>query len=396
MEKKYKKYLNFEYENVIDDDFDPEAFKKFLEDNPRIKRYAFIIHDKDTNPETGQRARRHIHCMCELNQSTTLNKIAEIMKCEPQCIEKIKANWGRAIAYLTHLLEPNKFQYKDEDVYCNFDFVAVRQKALNKKIQKEMLNKLIYSISEGEVAQCDIFNIAESHGIDRNYLIQNIPLIEKAIKAFDLCATKDIERQIETIYIHGASGVGKTTLAKKLANERRLTVFISGSSNDILDGYNGEGCIIIDDVRSSTFQNYTDALKLLDPYTRSRFKSRYRNKDIKANLIILTSTKELDEVFDDFSEEFKQIDRRIPVEIYITKSKITLKDKTSGETILYDNHLLDEFKKIDTEQKTDTSWITNTLSDIENPSITLTRKKASPFQNPKTTHRPFTSPTHSP
>ena len=61
---KYDILENFEYETVISDDFDKESFKSFLDSESRIVKYAFIIHDKD---ET----KRHIHCMCKLNTSTT-------------------------------------------------------------------------------------------------------------------------------------------------------------------------------------------------------------------------------------------------------------------------------------------------------------------------------------
>ena len=53
------------------------------------------------------------------------------------------------------------------------------------------------------------------------------------------------------IFITGASGTGKSTYAKQIASENKLSVYISSGSNDVLDDYQGQDCIILDDLRPS-------------------------------------------------------------------------------------------------------------------------------------------------
>ena len=49
----------------------------------------------------------------------------------------------------------------------------------------------------------------------------------------------------------GDAGTGKTTYAKDLAVKKGYSIFVSSGSNDVLDGYGGEDCIILDDLRPS-------------------------------------------------------------------------------------------------------------------------------------------------
>ncbi len=327
---KYDKLENFEYETVIPDDFDIDAFKHFLDTDPRIIKYAFIIHDKDED------TKRHIHCMCKLNFATTIKKIADIMDCKEQNIERIKRTFANALAYLTHLNEPDKYHYGDNEVISNYSFKTERSIALNMNKQKKQLDNLIEAISNGEVPNYKIYEEADKLSINRSYLIANFAKIEKAIKASVLCTTQTIDRQLETIFITGTSGIGKTTFAKKIAKDRGLSIFISGSNNDFLDGYNGEECIIIDDVRHDTFKDYNDVLKLLDPHTASNVRSRYHNKIIKAELIIMTSTKSIDQVFYNDDEEGKQIRRRIKtlINIFPDETMFYLYDECLDEYML--------------------------------------------------------------
>lgn len=97
------------------------------------------------------------------------------------------------------------------------------------------------------------------------------------------------DRNLEVVYITGASGTGKTTAAKWLAEKLHYDYFVSGSGEDILDGYDKEECIILDDYRASVM-SFSELLKFLDNHTNSSVKSRFKNKDISmCKLIIITS-----------------------------------------------------------------------------------------------------------
>lgn len=107
--------------------------------------------------------------------------------------------------------------------------------------------------------------------------------------AEDLRAECIKQREFEVVYITGAAGSGKTTAAKYYAEQLGLDFFVSGGGDDILDGYNMEQCIILDDYRGGVMK-FSEFLKFIDNNTNSSISSRYHNKDISnCRLIVITS-----------------------------------------------------------------------------------------------------------
>ena len=92
-----------------------------------------------------------------------------------------------------------------------------------------------------------------------------------------------------------------------------MDYFVSSGSNDVLDGYCQQPCLILDDIRPSAL-GLSDLLKLLDPHTACSIKSRYKNKYVNCSLIILTSVLKIDEfyhnVFEHEDEPINQLKRR--------------------------------------------------------------------------------------
>ena len=66
-----------------------------------------------------------------------------------------------------------------------------------------------------------------------------------------------VDRKMDVIYIYGNSGTGKTTYAKMIAQEKGYEIFTSSGTNDPFDGYKGEECVILDDLRGSVFPYFT-------------------------------------------------------------------------------------------------------------------------------------------
>nr|WP_305147408.1 hypothetical protein [Butyricicoccus faecihominis] len=144
------------------------------------------------------------------------------------------------------------------------------------------------------------------------------------------------------IYITGDSGTGKTTYAKEYAKKQGYSIFVSSGSNDVLDGYKGQDCIILDDLRPSSL-GLSDLLKLLDNNTSSTVKSRYRNKVLECKVIIITTTLGINEFFRNvFSEEpetIVQLKRRCGTMILFPKNvndKLILKvyDSSTRDYVL--------------------------------------------------------------
>lgn len=116
------------------------------------------------------------------------------------------------------------------------------------------------------------------------------PKIRSLIKAAqEYRHLKVSERNLEVVYITGSSGSGKTTAARYYANKLNYDEFVSGSGDDILDDYDKEECLILDDFRAGSMK-FMEVLKMLDNNTNSSVKSRYNNKDLSnCKLIIITS-----------------------------------------------------------------------------------------------------------
>lgn len=97
------------------------------------------------------------------------------------------------------------------------------------------------------------------------------------------------DKNMQVVYLTGGSGSGKTVFAKYWADKLHFDYFVSGGNNDILDGYDREECIILDDFRASTM-SFPEFIKMIDNNTNSSVTSRYYNKDVSnCKLVIITS-----------------------------------------------------------------------------------------------------------
>lgn len=124
---------------------------------------------------------------------------------------------------------------------------------------------------------------------------------------------KESNRSMKVIFITGKSGCGKTTYAKMTCENLNYSYFVSSGSNDPFDGYAGQDCVILDDLRGSSF-SFSDLLKITDNHTNSSVKSRYKNKILECKLLIITSVMPIEDfyknVFESSEEPLIQFERR--------------------------------------------------------------------------------------
>ncbi len=334
-----------------------EELPKNLADKANcIKEYAYIIHNKDIyttedeakNPEhkAGTLKPEHIHLIIRFkrNQPQQFTSIAKWFDIPQNFVSNIHGKFTDAILYLTHANAPDKYQYNADEIVSNFNVETIIEHEKNKSVLDEVLQKIL----SGEIREYN-----KTLEIDNLMLVYEARKINEAFKIRSeyLQATQK-ERQTTVIYICGQSGSGKTTLAKKIANEKGLDYFISSGSNDIMDGYCQQPCLILDDVRPSCL-GLSDLLKLLDPYTASSIKSRYKNKYLNAELIILTSVLPIEEfyhnVFENENEPIQQLKRRCQFYIKMNKSVISIQkwddlEMKYSKPIEYFNDTLVEFE----------------------------------------------------
>lgn len=344
--------------------FDIEKAKLILVSKKCIKDWCYILHDKDTYTQEdelkdsehreGMLKPKHIHIALRFNQPQDSKYVAKWFGISENFVNKIHGKYVDAVLYQTHRNCPDKYQYSEKEVIANFNY--------NELIKDEMtsrgnINAIIQGILNGEITE---YNKLEK--VDGLLLVKYARQINDAFKLWQQkVESSQQERDMKVIFITGKSGSGKTTLAKRIAESKKVPYFVSSGSNDILYGYVGQKVVILDDFRPSSL-GLADLLKLTDPFTASSVKSRYKNKFLNADILILTTVLSLDtfyeHVFSEEKEPIIQLKRRCSTYIRMDRENIYVsvwdnnKMRYSNEKI-YKNDLLDEFKEQEKEHPVD-------------------------------------------
>uniref|UniRef100_UPI00054CC3C0 Rep family protein n=1 Tax=Chrysanthemum yellows phytoplasma TaxID=238674 RepID=UPI00054CC3C0 len=296
-----------------------------------IQNYAYILHDKDiyqndkeaqlNGKKVGDIKAPHWHIYLRFNNAYDTKNIAKWFNTEDNFVSKIKGRFSDALMYMIHANRSDKYQYDEKEVVSNFDWKSeAQQDIFNRKYKMDArLKDILLKIDSGEIKE---YNINDNINILENNIYS--AAIEKAFK-FRIRDLKKKVRQMECVFITGMSGSGKSTLAKKIAKDKGYNAYVSSGSNDILDDYCGEECIILDDLRSYCL-GLSDLIKMLDNNTSSSVKSRYKNKVLECQLIIITTIKSIDDFFDDIfkdkDESIIQLKRRCKFHIKIDSKYI--------------------------------------------------------------------------
>lgn len=306
---------NVEHININD-------VQKILDDKKAIKDYAYILHDKDNytdkdeakNAEhkAGTHKANHYHIVIRLNNAYDTKHIASWFglaenfvgkptgKGNGKTKEEIEAvKWCNMLKYLTHENAPQKHQYDESEVVSNYAWIDEKEKISSKSNSEARRIEIMNGIVDGTIREYNYFNYISIEEYDKYKRS-----IENAHQ-YRADKLKGGNREMNVIYITGKSGTGKSTFAKMLAEDKKFSYFVSSSSNDVLDGYKGEDCIILDDLRPSSM-GLSDLLKMLDNNTASTVKSRYKNKVLECKLIIITSILPIDDFFKNVFQEQKE------------------------------------------------------------------------------------------
>ena len=315
--------------------------------------YLAVRHDKD-------KTRPHYHIFVKGNPRH-LSDIAKQCDIESQYINKI-SSWKNALAYAFHLTEnaKEKFQYDKEciiksrgiDIQNIFDTADLYE---YDKLHDKQVSQMIIEYGECKISKKELFEELTAKDFHKQNKLYNDMVKYRQMKVSD--------RQMKVIYITGQSGSGKTTLAKYFAKVMGYDYFVSGSGKDILDGYDKEECIILDDFRADSFTK-AELFKLTDNNTNSSVKSRYNNKDISScKLMIITSIKtplELYNWYDSDNEPLTQFIRRLGYEfIYIANdNQILMKRFTQDgngkieKSELFPFSMIEVYKVLNIEKST--------------------------------------------
>ena len=330
-------FVNFNYiKNVLVERSEKQNFQ-----------YAYIVHDKDKKDD-GTLKSPHFHIFIKFKSPYDSNYICKWFGVEEQYVSKIKGRWSDVLLYLTHKNAEDKYQYSDEEVFSNFDFVKAREEKKKNKFD-ERREEIVNLIDNGVIREYNYFEYINAVEYDKYKRS-----IENAFK-YRLDKIKGVNRKMDVIFVTGDSGTGKTSYAKYIAEQKKYSVYVSSGSNDVLDDYKGQDCLILDDLRPSCM-GLSDLLKMLDNNTTSSVKSRYKNKVLECKLIIITTTLSIDNFFSNvFMEEHEtvvQLKRRCKIHVRITRDFLFTKvwndfKRCYGQEIEFENPISALYKPQD-------------------------------------------------
>lgn len=322
--------------------FSLEDLESMLNSRP-IKRWAYIVHDKDEHD--GKLKEPHIHIEMELNSDQNISTVASWFSDTENRIQKGQSKnkkymYANMCSYLIHATNSadGKYNYDEHDVKSNFDFVGfmdnirngVQEARENNKKGLDSIMPILDMICKNMIPRIKI-----GEYLSNEQRIKYKKQIDNAYEIRNMEVAKEIDRNMKVMYFYGDSGTGKTTFAKDFGRTRGYDVFVTGSSNDPLQGYMGQECIVLDDLRGSDWK-INDLLKMLDNHTNSLAKSRYSNKLLTdCKLMIITSVQSIEELYYSLSnkdnEPIEQLKRRCTVASYFTKKTITYYTYSEGE-----------------------------------------------------------------
>ena len=326
--------------------------QKVLMERKTVKKWAYIIHDKDDT-------RAHYHIYLNFgNSSVNTEDVAKwfelgyvdekgVAKTGVQFIEKVKGRYTDMLLYLTHGndSQQNKHQYSPDEVKANFDFKTEIENA-----------KILGNFEKYSYAQ----QLQYVYKLPNSERAAAFSKLEKLYKLHCEWLSLQSDRNIEVVFVCGKGGAGKTYYAKKLLDCLDYDYCISSSSNDPFQDYKGQNAIILDDLRDKAFE-FEDLLKILDNNTASSVRSRFANKVFNGKMIVITTTVPLwywySHLRTNSNDTLIQLYRRISCYVVVTHDEITVYDelgtdgRPKGLGMIFKNELSNRPKTV--EKKTD-------------------------------------------
>ncbi|MDT2859320.1 Rep family protein [Lactococcus lactis] len=303
----------------------------------KLECIALIVHYLDKN-DLNEFIFPHVHLYGRYSDKRTLARIAKILGIKEQYIE-IPKNGNKyfeenQLAYLTHVQQPDKYQYPPHEVesfgtldYSNFILINTKKfekqsATVKRKLTDESLDLINQQILKGELFLEDILADDDLFLLYSNHKIQFKQAFDSYAERLAFKNLKDLttgKYKLTVMYFQGKSSLGKSYLARTIAqkvreyaeeNKYKSRVYSASSSNPF-DDYYGEDIILLDDIRPDSLRK-ADWLKLLDPINTSRMSARFTNKQVVPRLILITNTQLPEQLFNIFKDEaLDQYIRRI-------------------------------------------------------------------------------------
>jgi len=292
------------------------SVKKIITDWLKTKEFVYYLAEHPADDDVNQ---THFHIVIDWAAPTLWKTIKQHFP-----VGNIEAarKFNASVQYLVHLNDNTKRSF-DWDIVDTNDPAGLDRFKLQTRQQNELkIEQVIELIDQGIITP---WNKCEDGKLTNTFYSKNKTVIENAFKFHTERIVMDKDRNVKVIFLTGKTGTGKTHFAKRYATGLYgvNSFCITSSSNDPLQDYKGEPVLIMDDMRDDAFK-FQDLLKLWDNHTRSSGKARYKNPDFIGNLIIITSTKDLNEwyKFSRNSEDLAQLKRRVTTLMQFTLETI--------------------------------------------------------------------------
>lgn len=297
--------------------------------------YMIMLHDKDTGND-------HAHVSLYFKNARTIKAVAKDLDTPENFIKAWDMRKDNLWAYLIHNTDNAKGKkasyadYVTNPKKCRTNLTNPEQYSQPIYIPPKIhIDELLHKVRHGELKYRQLLSPEYIDIYDKYYrrIEQSRRIYEASLVISPPSCT--------TTLITGLSGSGKTTKAQLLATQLTGDDYTTASSdNDMLQDYHGEKCLIIDDFRPQNI-DWINLLGLLDPTYRSRtHKSRYYNKPLATEYIILTSVLTLEQIENYYMtihrEDLKQLRRRIQTVIHMENFQITKQLYYNDDTDDYD------------------------------------------------------------
>lgn len=180
-------------------------------------------------------------------------------------------NVKTCVQYLVHLNDPDKHQYKWDEVITNVPNKLEAYKTPGRATINIMLQKTLNDIYTGKIREYEI------NKIDLGLFTKYERRIKLAFEYRQQTLIANPDREVIVIFLQGPAGIGKSTFCKEWAKKHNKSICLSSSSNDPWQDYKGQDVFVYDDLNFARFK-IEDLLKAWDPHNNTTISARYRNR----------------------------------------------------------------------------------------------------------------------
>lgn len=190
----------------------PENWRDILSDY-HIPWVESPLHDKDVNPD-GEVKKAHWHIILFFDGKKSFEQVQEITDALNAPIPQKTANAKGLVRYLIHMDNPEKYQYKREEIVCHCGADIDEYFALSSSSRRVELREMIEFISDSKIDNFDDFLM---------YCIR-----QKEFDWFDIAVnhnTLAINKQLDSIYQKNKSDRSskKSSLELKVAQVKEMS-----------------------------------------------------------------------------------------------------------------------------------------------------------------------------